>query len=358
MSSTPSHPATPLPEPTELEATALKWFARCQSGLTAEQETAFQDWLVTDPRHAALFNELGGTWELLGRAGEPAPASAADVPSPSLPRRRPGLLRFGLPVAAAAALALAYVGWWRPAHYTGETVTAIGALRTLSLPDGSVVTLNTDSVVAAAFTPAERRIRLERGEAHFTVAKNHERPFIVEAGGVSVRAVGTAFNVRLDAKAVEVLVTEGKVRVDDAATGKSLLTAPAGVPPDSLPALGHPVLSSGQKVLVVLPAPVALVDRGFREASATAVSSDEIQRALSWQERRLDFELAPLSEIVAEFNRYSRHKLVIGDPALAAKRFGGSFRPDDQAGFVRMLRENFGVTVQETETATVLRAGP
>ena len=353
MSSTPSHPATPLPEPTELEATALKWFARCQSGLTAEQETAFQDWLVTDPRHAALFNELGGTWELLGRAGEPAPASAADVPSPSLPRRRPGLLRFGLPVAAAAALALAYVGWWRPAHYTGETVTAIGALRTLSLPDGSVVTLNTDSVVAAAFTPAERRIRLERGEAHFTVAKNHERPFIVEAGGVSVRAVGTAFNVRLDSKAVEVLVTEGKVRVDDTASGRSLLAAPAGVDPAVLPTLGPPILGAGQKVVVTPEA-----ERVSAGIAATAVSVDEIQRTLSWQERRLDFDLAPLSEIVAEFNRYSRHKLVIGDPVLAEKRFGGSFRPDDQAGFVRMLQENFGVTVQETETATVLRAGP
>ncbi len=353
MSPTNSHPATPLPEPTEMEAAALAWFTRCQSGLTEEQETAFRDWLAADPRHAALFNELDSTWELLGRAGEPAPASAADVPSPSLPKRRAGLLRFGLPVAAAAALALAYVGWWRPAHYSGETVTAIGALRTLSLPDGSVVTLNTDSVVAAAFTPAERRIRLERGEAHFTVAKNPDRPFIVEAGGVSVRAVGTAFNVRLDSKAVEVLVTEGKVRVDDTASGRSLLAAPAGVDPAVLPTLGHPILGAGQKVVVTPEA-----ERVSAGIAATAVSVDEIQRTLSWQERRLDFDLAPLSEIVAEFNRYSRHKLVIGDPVLAEKRFGGSFRPDDQAGFVRMLQENFGVTVQETETATVLRAGP
>ncbi|HRG57142.1 MAG TPA: FecR domain-containing protein, partial [Lacunisphaera sp.] len=204
-----------------------------------------------------------------------------------------------------------------------------------------------------AFPPAERRIRLERGEAHFTVAKNPDRPFIVEAGGVSVRAVGTAFNVRLDSKAVEVLVTEGKVRVDDTASGRSLLAAPAGVDPAVLPTLGHPILGAGQKVVVTPEA-----ERVSAGIAATAVSVDEIQRTLSWQERRLDFDLAPLSEIVAEFNRYSRHKLVIGDPVLAEKRFGGSFRPDDQAGFVRMLQENFGVTVQETETATVLRAGP
>ncbi len=336
-----------------MEAAALTWFSRCQSGLTEEQETAFQDWLAADARHAALFNELDGTWELLGRAGEPAPVAAVEAPA-AAPHRRFHWARPTLPLAAAAALAVGYLGWWRPAHYSGETATQIGALRTLSLPDGSTVTLNTDSIVAAAFTPGERRIRLERGEAHFTVAKNPERPFIVEAGGVSVRAVGTAFNVRLASKAVEVLVTEGKVRVDDAVSGRSLLAAPAGVDPAVLPTLGHPILGAGQKVVVApeakQPAAAGIV--------ATAVSSDEMQRELAWRERRLDFDLAPLSEIVAEFNRYSRHQLVIGDPVLAEKRFGGSFKPDDQVGFVRMLQENFGVTVQETETATVLRAGP
>lgn len=346
---------TPLPAPTLMEEAALAWFAKCQRGLSAEQETEFQDWLTADPQHATLFNELDGTWALLGRAKEAAPLAVAPAPRPHWSAR---LVRFGLPLAAAAALAVGYLAWWRPAHYTGETATAIGALRVLHLPDGSLVTLNTDSAVAAAFTPAERRIRLERGEAHFNVAKNPDRPFIVEAGGVSVRAVGTAFNVRLEDRAVEVLVTEGKVRVDDAVSGKSLLARPAGVEEEARPALGHPVLTSGQKVVVALPAPVTRVDSGLRETAATAVSTEEIQRELAWQDRRLDFELAPLDEIAAEFNRYSGHKLVIADPALARRRFGGSFRPDDQAGFVRMLRENFDVTVEETETATVLRSGP
>jgi transmembrane sensor len=338
-----------------MEEAALAWFARCQRGLSAEQEIEFQDWLTADARHAALFNELDGTWELLGRAGGAAPLAVAGNRRPSWRAR---LVRLGLPLAAAAALTLGYLAWWRPAHYAGETVTEVGAMRILRLPDGSLVTLNTDSAVAAAFTPAERRIRLERGEAHFAVAKNPDRPFIVEAGGVSVRAVGTAFNVRLEGRAVEVLVTEGKVRVDDTMSGQSLLAPPAGVSEGVLPALGHPVLTSGQKVVVALPAPVARIESPLGDITPTAVSAGEIQRKLSWQERRLDFELATLGEIAAEFNRYSRHQLVIGDPALAQRRFGGSFKPDDQAGFVRMLRENFGVTVDETETATVLRAGP
>lgn len=353
-SSTPNHD-TPLPAPTDLEAVALDWFARCQHGLTAEQEKEFQDWLAADARHAVLFSELDGTWELLGRVGEPMAEIAVVAPPVRRARR---WLRFALPVAAAAALTLGYLGWWRPAHYAGETVTEIGALRELRLPDGSLLTLNTDSAVTAAFTPTERRIRLDRGEVHFAVAKNPARPFIVEAGGVAVRAVGTAFNVRLDAQTVEVLVTEGKVRVDDSVSGRSLLVAPAGVPADSLAALGQPVLASGQKVVVALPTHAATLDATFAPTAATVISTDQMQRELAWRERHLDFELATLREIVAEFNRYSRHQLVIGDPVLAEKRFGGSFKPDDQAGFVRMLQENFGVIVQETESATVLRAGP
>jgi transmembrane sensor len=336
-----------------MEQAALAWFARCQQGLSDDQEREFQSWLCADPRHAELFNELDGTWTLLGRVNQ-STASAAPVSAPAT-RRRPGL-RFALAVtAAAAALAVTYVSWWSPAHYRGEAVTEIGAQRKFRLPDGSVVSLNTDSAVATVFTPTERRIRLERGEAHFAVARSPDRPFIVEVAGVSVRAVGTAFNVRLDAQAVEVLVTEGRVRVDDAVSGQSLLTAPTDLHGAVLPGLGQPVLISGQKVIVAL-MEVANKAEKPPPAAVVPVSTEEIQRELAWQERRLEFDLAPLGEIVAEFNRYNRHKLVIGDPALAQHLYGGSFNSDDQAGFVRMLRENYGVVVEETETATVLRA--
>jgi transmembrane sensor len=355
MSSLRLDQQTPLPAPTAMEEAALAWFAQCQRGLSDEQEIQFQEWLSADPQHATLFNELHGTWSLLGRVQDESKIPANPAPRS---RWRARMIRFGRPLAAAATFAVAYLAWWRPTHFTGEIATEVGALRVLTLPDGSLVTLNTDSEVSAAFTPSERRIRLERGEAHFVVAKNPRRPFIVEAGGVSVRAVGTAFNVRFNAKAVEVLVTEGKVRVDDAASGKSLLARPDGVDSGSLGALGDPVLTSGHKVLVALPAPVTPVETVLQVTAGRPVSADEMQRELAWQDRRLEFDLATLDEIAAEFNRYSRHKLVIADEALGQRRFGGSFRPDDQAGFVRMLQENFGVVAQETEAATVLRAGP
>src|SRR5581483_9214616 len=91
--------------------------------------------------------------------------------------------------------------------------TAAGGYERQTLADGSVVELNGNTQVQVAYSPAERRVRLVQGEAHFTVAKNKRRPFWVEAQGVSVRAVGTAFNVRLDPQRVDVLVTEGRVPV-------------------------------------------------------------------------------------------------------------------------------------------------
>lgn len=357
MSPLPLNNNTPLPLPTAMEEAALAWFARCQHGLTDDQESEFQDWLSADPRHAEFFNELDGTWARLGRLH---PQTIQASPTQVLcPRRRPPTWRWLMvALSAAAALAVAYVSWWRPVHFHGEAATEIGAQRILRLPDGSIISLNTDSAVTTTFTPAERRIRLERGEAHFRVAKNPARPFIVEAGGVAVRAVGTAFNVRLAAQAVEVLVTEGKVRVDDAVSGQSLLAPPTDLHGATIPGLGQPVLISGHKAVVSLPKAALPIESDLQHPKVITVSTEEIHRELAWQERRLDFELAPLGEIVEEFNRYNRHQLVISDPVLARQRFGGSFRSDDPAGFVRMLRENYGIAVEETETATVLRAGP
>ncbi len=345
-----SNPAIPLPPPTEAEQAALDWFARCDRGLTAEQETSFQAWLAADARHAALFNELAGTWNLLDRASAAAvlapPAAATAVPV-----RRPRHARraWVLSLAVAAAVALVYISYWRPQHYAGQTVTKVGEQRTMELPDGSVVTLNTNSSVTTAFSPQERRVRLERGEASFAVAKNSARPFIVEAGGVAVRAVGTAFNVRLADRSIEVLVLEGRVQVNDAHSGASLLAVS-----DPL-ARELPVLTPGQRAVVALPEPLPRAAPAVTEVSV--LPPQELQRRTAWQEGRLDFESAPLSEIVAEFNRYHTRKLAIADPDLAAQHFGGSFKPDDQTGFVRMLQQNFGVVVEQTEDVTLLRAG-
>jgi transmembrane sensor len=264
---------------------------------------------------------------------------------------------FGTLAAAAAIVIVTYVSWWRPRHFQTTVATEVGHYQTVSLPDGSAVELNTNTHVAITFSVADRRVNLGKGEAHFTVAKNPARPFIVEANGVAVRAVGTAFDVRLRPDAVEVLVTEGKVRVDDAAKGGSLLpvTFNPGLSGDvaAASAAGETerVLSAGQRVVITAPSAAA-------SAVVATVAPEEMQRELAWQNRRLEFVSASLADIVADFNRYNRQQLVIADPQLAQKRFGGSFQANDPERFVRMLQENFPVTVEQRPGETILRLAP
>lgn len=336
-----------------IDATAADWLARRGRGLTPGEQAGLAHWLQSDPRHARAFTSLERTWNSLDRLkelGSPARRRLeADLPAVSIRRRRPSVLIFQTVLAAAAALALAYVGWWRPARATApfaETVaTETGGQRKLSLPDGSSVDLNTDTAVEVVFTAAERRVRLRHGEAQFSVAKNRQRPFVVEVAGVDIRAVGTAFNVRLRPGAVEVIVTEGKVRVADTQKGTSLLVA--------LTSAEESLLVAGERVLIGVTASSPVPE------TAAPLSPPEIKRALAWQERRLIFDGTPLVEVVAEFNRYNRQKLVIADARLNERQFGGTFTVSNQEAFVRLLESRFGVTAERVGDETSLRlAGP
>jgi len=327
----------------ETERVATEWFFRRDGGFTSQQMRDFERW-IDDRSHRAAFEEIERTWARLGETG---PLVRTEVAA----RKSPWLVRRWLPVGLAATAALTLAGWWGRAAWVGraefaeQAATEVGGLRRLDLPDGSFVTLNTNSSVDVHFTAGERRVRLLRGEAHFEVAKNPVRPFVVVATGVAVKAVGTAFSVRVKASAVDVLVTEGRVRVDDAARGASLLQ-PAPVAVLAEP----PVLVAGERVTIATGSDAVLVP-----ARIAVVAAAEIDQALSWQERRLDYADAPLSEIIADFNRYNQHKLVVADPRLSERRFGGSFPAGDYASLVQLLEKTFGVIVERRERETVLR---
>ena len=229
--------------------------------------------------------------------------------------------------------------------------TEVGGFKIMNLPDGSVVQLNTDSAVEIRYSGTERRAYLLKGEASFDVARDAARPFLVRARSVTVRAVGTAFNVRLRSAACEVLVTEGKVRVDSSVSGKSLL---AGVESLAEPS----VLTAGERVVVVAsPADVAPGEMAA-EGRIAVVSTEDIRRELAWQDRRLEFESTPFLEVVTEFNRHNHHKLVVVDPRLAERRFGGSFSAGNVEAFVRLLETRFGVKAEHRENETLLRLDP
>lgn len=346
---TPS--SKPVPSPELIEAAAAAWLSLRDRGMSAAETAEFVRWLQQDPQHAAVFAELDQVWKDFDRLGA-VPATSAGVSEPDgdllaprvRPRRHRTLAWTALGAAAAAAMVLLTFFQIRAPRPTAET--AVGAFQKLDLPDGSVAQLNTDTAIETNFSARERRVRVVRGEVFFTVTKDPSRPFIVTAGAVAVRAIGTAFNVRQRESAVEVLVAEGRVRVDDATKGQSLL-APVG---DSVE---PSVLVAGERAVVVVPARSSAASPVV--AKVEKVTASEVQRALAWQERRLEFDSTPLADVVREFNRYNRRQLVIADAQLAAKRFSGTFRADGYESLVRLLEDDFGVSAMRGEGEIVLR---
>jgi transmembrane sensor len=364
----------PLP-PEIVEAAAAAWLSLRDRGLSPAETAAFLRWMQADPRHAELFNELDRTWRSFDRlatvpaASAPATASAAMAdadllaPRPRPPRR---LAPAWAALGAAAALALGFVAFnaLRTPRHAAET--EVGAFRKLDLPDGSVAQLNTDSALDVAFTPGERRVRVVRGEIFFTVAKDAARPFLVTAGPVVVRAVGTAFNVRHRADAVEVLVTEGRIALTRDGDGKGKMedgkaaahpVSHFPAPSSQLPTWPTAELSAGDRAVIPLPAATRAAPTPSAAPVIERIAAPAVQRALAWQERRLEFDAAPLAEVVREFNRHNRRQLVIADPALAARRFSGAFRADGLESFVRLLEVDFGVCAERRDREIVLRSG-
>ncbi|MEX2045012.1 MAG: FecR domain-containing protein [Opitutus sp.] len=337
-----SRTAAPEFTPDPVEKAAAGWLVANDRGMTSRQVEEFQLWMRAEPRHAEVYSELAATWQMLPHIRRSAAAGTRGVA-----RRR---YRAWLPVALAAAAGLAVmVVWQEPqraaVNFSQVAATEAGTLRRMELPDGSVLQLNASSAVAVRFTASERNVRLVRGEVHLVVAKNLVQPFIVTAGQVAVQAVGTAFGVHLGPNSVvDVLVTEGRVRVEDVERRHSLL-APSATPGEP------PLLVAGQRARIDPAAsPSASV-----AATVVAVNSAEIEEALAWHQRQLQFVSVQLAEIVAEFNRFNRHQLVIADPRLAVRQFGGTFLAGDYETFIRLLEASAGVKAERGENETFLR---
>lgn len=350
-----------------IEATAAAWLAARDDGLSLEEEAGFARWRAADPRHAAAVARLERTWAALQQLREFRPEARRHPDRDLLARRsRVGrVVRFPAIATAALAAALAVMAaWWlnggmRADNMPQRYATAADGYESVTLEDGSLLQLNSSTEVGVRFTPSDRRVWLLRGEAHFTVAKDPARPFSIEAGSVTVRAIGTAFNVRLGAGDVEVLVTEGKVEVIKA-LGLALLPVRQAQGPERVegpgrngaaadragpsrgehddldappPADGRPMyLSANERVIIptsrlAAPAP-PVVEK---------ITPEAVRKAFAWQEPPLVFSNTPLADVVEQFNRRNAVQLVIAEDDLRALPVGGSFRAENVRGFVRLL---------------------
>jgi transmembrane sensor len=335
---TQPEPAPFAPDPA-IESAAAEWLVRHDRGFTAAQQDAFLQWLAASPAHRESFERHRRMWADFNALAQWRPEHSA-APNPDLLATppRPTPLRWFAPLlAAAAAVVLAL--WWAPAVRHDERAPVAyeaSDYRQETLPDGTVLDLNRGAHVVLQYSPNERRVVLVQGEAQFAVAKNPARPFVVRAGGVDVRAVGTAFNVKLEGAQIEVLVTEGTVHVAQ--------NPVARVSPDPAAAIRPPApvvakISAGHRTVIpVTPAPSAPV--------VLPASPQEIDRLLEWRPRLLDFDSTPLAAVVATFNRRNRLQLTLVDAELGALPIVASIRSDNVEGFVRLLETTMGLVAE------------
>jgi transmembrane sensor len=328
-----------------VESAAAEWLVRHDRGLTPRQQDEFLSWLAASPAHRESFERHRSMWSDFNALAQWRPEHSA-APNPDLlaRHRRTRIGRWVAPLALAAAAAIAIIVWRAAPERSGRDFTmAVEAAvyRRETLPDGSVVDMNRGAHVVVQFSAAERRVLLVAGEAKFTVAKNPARPFVVRAGGVDVRAVGTAFNVKLAGPNLEVLVTEGVVQLSQQSSAPGAATAATANPNGraesaaSVPAVLAAIAAGHRTVIPMAPIiapPVVL-----------AASPQEIARLLEWQPQLLDFDSTPLAEVVATFNQRNPTRLVIGDESLRTVPIVGSIRSDNVEGFVRLLESTAGV---------------
>ena len=364
------------PAPTDhrhIEEQAANWIARrSDTGRPwgADEERALQAWRDTSLAHEVAYLRLDTAWHRADRIaalapgvtldsaiGWPVPGPVAETPGPAQATALPApvstlapaaldfaALRFrprtarryrrwsvGLTaVLACAAVTASAVLLWRQqaAPEPMHLVTARGGTSVATLPDGSTVTLSSDTQVVVTYGRRTRQIELKQGEALFAVAKNPQRPFVVQAGDHRVTALGTQFSVRYSSADTRVILTEGKVRLDGAAD-----TATGGV-----------LMQPGDMA--------ALAGTQWRLEHRT---QEDLDALLAWRNGEVVLRRTPLKDAVEEFNRFNMRRIVVVDTGLNALRVDGGFRANNAESFIRLLELGFGVVAEHHPDRIELR---
>ena len=296
---------------------AAEWWTRLRD-VRRDDSAAVRwlEWTTADASRIDAFERVDELANQLGALGDEAREELLREFAP-----RPRWRRHWLALAAACALAALVTAWvmlhpfGMDAVQTESISTATAVERDVSLLDGSHVALGGATELHTRFARDLRHVELARGEAFFEVAHDVSRPFIVAAGEVSIRAVGTAFNVRRTGERVTIAVTEGRVRITS--SDNDSMARASG--PDALEA------KAGQQVSY------------DPHASGLAVVGISPTRATSWRDHRLEFVNEPLEVVIANINRYSTRPLHIADAQTGALTFTGTVRPEALDGWLRAL---------------------
>ena len=335
---------------------AAEWLVALDDGdLNADAKREFHAWLKQSPDHireflqlSALHVELAQNPELNQTIDDLVAAARADVLTlESANTTIDHAVHFKQPrrywqAAAAVLLSITIAGgYWFTQDLVTDTSdpstyqTALGEQRSIALDDGSVIVLNTLSNVRVHYDEEERRVQLLAGEVLFDVAKDPERPFVVDAGAMQLEVLGTRFNVYRQKEETVLTVVEGEVAVLNAEQAGSVATLPE-----------PPVTATAGQQVVVENASGAVTQEAIPESSP----------AIAWTERKLVFQAVPLIEVAEEFNRYNRRPLTISDSGLANRPITGVFNAHDADLLAAFLANQQGIVVERRSDGIHVRA--
>lgn len=321
-------------------SSAAAWFARLRAGpITPRLDTKYRRWLAADPANEVKYERQELAWELAGELSKDdeiaalladAQSAAVEAPAPRL-GRRPLLMLAG----AAVSLAAIAIGTHFYVRSLGDEytyATAVGEQRSVVLPDQSRIVLNTSTRMHVTYRRSSRLVEIEQGEATFSVAHDTSRPFDVAAAHGTTRAVGTEFNVLTTPTGVTVSVLSGTVAI----------TPPS--PPEHAGSAHAVRLTRGEELT-------------YSNALVSQVRPLNADRIQAWHIGRIAFEDVPLSQALAEFNRYVPKPVVIRDPSLAQLRVTGIFRIGETDALLHALNTAFGIRAQPDAGSIELEDG-
>jgi transmembrane sensor len=324
----PDHPTDPLTQATD-------WFMRLRSeDAGVEDLTQFQRWVEQSPDNAAAYTKVSESWSAMGehasapeimRGRRDALENAGRAGRRRWHSAKPRWMRPAIAAACAAIVLASILGlWWHT--QAGLYSTGVGERRTLTLADGSVVTLDARSRIQVKYGDRERLISLDQGQARFDVAKDPTRPFRVKAGRETVIALGTQFNVELVARSVLVTLIEGRVAV-----------MPDTPPRDASPQID---LTAGETLQV------------HQDGKTVRLPRVDVARVTAWQNGKMFFDNEPLASAAERVNRYASEQIQV-DPSAANIGISGVFNAGDARAFIEAVTAYFPVKADETHGTTV-----
>jgi len=340
----PEEPRKPFSKEERLiDEAALDWLLKQDSGLSPNDQDAFFDWLAADPRHGEFLARHQRKWKRLDYLTHWRPEHSEEAnPNLILGKRwkRPRLT-WVYSIAAAACIALAFYAFLPSGNSSRQSSGILPASGTLAdsyqwhqLEDGSIVELNAGAQVEYRYTKDERRLHLLSGDAHFIVEKNPKRPFVVNARGTQLKAIGTAFNVSLHNDSLEILVTHGVVEIDPP------IPSIKNTDTRTLAKKQSALLTAGERSKVSL---VGATVQPVKDVPTI----DALEEILAWKHQTLEFKAAPISEIVESFARHNAVSITIADPKIKDLPLTAKFRSDNIEGFLRLLELTLPIEVIE-----------